>query len=51
MRPTDWYAVRPVWAEYWGPPKPAAVMVVVAQIHGNECSPTLLIDEVEWETA
>jgi len=37
---------RPIWAEYWGPPKPAAVMVVVAQIHGNECSPTLLTDEI-----
>lgn len=37
---------RPIWAEYWGPPAPASVVVIVAQVHGDECSPTLVTDEV-----
>lgn len=37
---------RPIWAEYWGPPHPSNTIVVVGQIHGNECSPTLLVDEI-----
>lgn len=37
---------RPIWAEYWGNPNPSSVSVVVAQVHGNECSPTLLAAEV-----
>gem|GEM_PF-5144014 len=33
---------RPIWAEYRGPRQPRRVVVVVGQVHGNECSPTLL---------
>lgn len=35
---------RPIWAEYWGPPRPGSITLVVGQIHGNECSPTLLTE-------
>ena len=37
---------RPIWAEYWGPSTPSAVVVIIGQVHGNECSPTLVSDEV-----
>jgi len=37
---------RPIVAEYWGPDRPRNTIVVVAQIHGNECSPTLFVDAV-----
>ncbi len=37
---------RPIWAEYWGPSAPSALVVIVGQVHGDECSPTLLSDEV-----
>ena len=37
---------RPIWAEYWGPPEPASVVVIVGQIHGNECAVTLMTEEV-----
>lgn len=37
---------RPIIAEYWGPANASKVVIAVAQVHGNECSPQLLIDEV-----
>lgn len=37
---------RAIIAEYWGPAEPTAVVLVVGQIHGNECSPLLLIDRI-----
>lgn len=37
---------RPIWAEYWGPTAPARTVIVIAGIHGNECSPQLLIEHV-----
>ena len=37
---------RPILAEYWGPARPARVVLVVGQIHGNECSPTLFSDAI-----
>ncbi|MEQ1874208.1 MAG: M14 family zinc carboxypeptidase [Ilumatobacteraceae bacterium] len=41
---------RPIWAEYWGPTDPSRkgleTYIIVAQIHGNECSPTLVVDEI-----
>lgn len=37
---------RPIWAEYWGPQPPRADIVVVGQIHGNECAPTLLVEAI-----
>lgn len=42
---------RAIWAEYWGPPVPSTVIVVVAQVHGNECSPTLVVDAVRRRPA
>jgi hypothetical protein len=29
---------RPIVAEYWGPRDPAHVVLVIGQVHGNECS-------------
>jgi hypothetical protein len=29
---------RPIIAEYWGPRNPAHVVLVIGQVHGNECS-------------
>lgn len=37
---------RPIWAEYWGPTDPHRVVVLVAQTHGDECSPTLVPAQV-----
>lgn len=37
---------RPIWAEYWGPPSPERVIVMVSQIHGNECAPQRLVRAV-----
>lgn len=37
---------RPIWAEYHGPASPSATIVVIGQMHGNECSPLLLIDRI-----
>lgn len=37
---------RFIWAEYRGPDRPRATIVVVGQIHGNECAPTLLVEEL-----
>jgi hypothetical protein len=37
---------RPIWAEYWGPVSPTKIVLVVGQIHGNECAPSLLVDEI-----
>lgn len=34
---------RPIWAEYWGPPNPDRVIVMVSQVHGNECAPQRLV--------
>lgn len=36
----------PIWAEFWGNEKSSTVYVIVSNIHGNECAPTLLVDEV-----
>ncbi len=44
---------RPILAEYHGPPEPARVVLVVGQVHGNECAPLLFVDEVrraEWRS-
>jgi len=35
-----------IWAEYWGKESADTVYVVVAQVHGDECSPSLLVDEI-----
>lgn len=37
---------RTIWAEYWGPEKPSTIVLVVGQVHGNECSPSLLVAEI-----
>ncbi len=37
---------RPIVAEYWGAANATEVVVVVGQIHGNECSPTLFSEGV-----
>ena len=37
---------REIWAEYWGPPNPATSVVVVGQVHGNECSPAVLVEQI-----
>jgi hypothetical protein len=37
---------RPIVAEYWGPDEPVATVLVVGQIHGNECAPLLFVDEL-----
>ena len=37
---------REIWAEYWGPKTPASTVIVVGQIHGNECAPSLLVDQI-----
>ncbi len=34
---------RPINAEYWGPPGATKTVVLVGQIHGNECSPSLMV--------
>ncbi len=34
---------RPIVAEYWGPPAPEHVVLIVANIHGNECAPERLV--------
>lgn len=39
-------AGRPIWAELWGPPRATTVYVILGQVHGNECSPSLLVDEI-----
>lgn len=36
---------RPIWAEHWGPTDGAQV-IVVGQIHGNECTPLVLTQAV-----
>jgi murein peptide amidase A len=30
---------RPIWAEYWGPAQPSSTIIVIGQVHGNECAP------------
>lgn len=37
---------RTIWAEYWGPAHASTVIVMIAQVHGNECSPSLVVDAV-----
>lgn len=37
---------RPIWAEYWGPDEAETTYVILGQVHGNECSPTLFTDEL-----
>ena len=37
---------RPIWAEYWGPPDATQVVVVIGNVHGDECSPTLLVEAI-----
>ena len=37
---------RAIWAEYWGPANPATIVAIVGQVHGNECSPTLLVEQI-----
>lgn len=37
---------RPILAEYWGPARPVRIVLVVGQVHGNECSPTLVSDAI-----
>ena len=37
---------RPINAEYWGPLGATKTVVVVGQIHGNECSPSLMVQAV-----
>ncbi len=37
---------RPILAEYHGPASPAKVVVVIGQLHGNECSPQLFTEQV-----
>lgn len=37
---------RAIYAEYWGPPDTAQVVVVIAQIHGDECAPSLVAEQV-----
>jgi hypothetical protein len=37
---------RLIVAEYWGPADASKLVVVVGQIHGNECSPTLFSEGV-----
>ena len=32
---------RPIYAEYWGVTHAAEVVLVIGQIHGNECAPSL----------
>ncbi len=34
---------RALYAEYWGPPNPEHVVLVVGTVHGNECAPQRLI--------
>lgn len=42
-------AGRPIFAEYWGPGDASTVYVIVVGVHGNECSPTLLVEAVRNE--
>ena len=37
---------RPIWAEYWGPAEPERVIVMVSQVHGNECAPQRMVRAV-----
>lgn len=37
---------RDIYAEYWGPPDAARVVMVIAQIHGDECAPSLVVEQV-----
>lgn len=37
---------RQIWAELWGPPSATTVYLILGQVHGNECSPSLLVDEI-----
>ena len=39
-------AGRPIRAEYHGPPEPSQVVLIVGQVHGNECAPLLFVDAV-----
>lgn len=36
---------RPIWAEHWGSAS-GAQLLVVGQVHGNECSPAWLVQEI-----
>ncbi len=37
---------RPIYAEYWGDADAARVVLVIGQIHGNECAPSLVVEQV-----
>ncbi|MEZ5249055.1 MAG: hypothetical protein R2713_07550 [Ilumatobacteraceae bacterium] len=37
---------RAIRAEYHGPPEPSQVVLIVGQVHGNECAPLLFVDAV-----
>jgi protein MpaA len=36
---------RTIWAEHWGA-RTGAQLLVIGQVHGNECSPALVLDEL-----
>jgi hypothetical protein len=37
---------RPIYAERWGPAHAARTIVVIGQVHGDECGGTVLVDEL-----
>lgn len=37
---------RPIHAEYWGPADADQVIVIVGQVHGNECAPQLFVEAI-----
>jgi zinc carboxypeptidase len=37
---------RPIYAERWGPAAAATTIVVIGQVHGDECGGTVLVDEL-----
>jgi hypothetical protein len=37
---------RPIYAEYWGPAGASKVVIVIGQVHGNECAPALLVQHI-----
>lgn len=37
---------QPIWAEYYGPATPTSVVLVIGQVHGNECAPSRFVRAV-----
>ena len=37
---------RPIYAERWGPADADTTVVVIGQVHGDECAGTVLVDEL-----